>query len=97
MNNFNFQNKTAIRFGKNVIDTELHDAVAQFGQRVLLVFGGGSIKQSGLYDRVRAALTDLEVVELSGIEPNPKIDSVRAGQDLVKTHDIDVVLAVGGG
>jgi len=48
MNNFNFQNKTAIRFGKNVIDTELHDAVAQFGQRVLLVFGGGSIKQSGL-------------------------------------------------
>ncbi|MSB65670.1 iron-containing alcohol dehydrogenase [Leuconostoc lactis] len=97
MNNFNFQNKTAIRFGKNVIDTELHDAVAQFGQRVLLVFGGGSIKQSGLYDRVRAALTDLEVVELSGIAPNPKIDSVRAGQDLVKTHDIDVVLAVGGG
>lgn len=97
MNNFNFQNKTAIRFGKNVIDTELHDAVAQFGQRVLLVFGGGSIKQSGLYDRVRAALADLEVVELSGIEPNPKIDSVRAGQDLVKTHDIDVVLAVGGG
>ncbi|MBA5813198.1 iron-containing alcohol dehydrogenase [Leuconostoc lactis] len=97
MNNFNFQNKTAIRFGKNVIDTELHDAVAQFGQRVLLVFGGGSIKQSGLYDRVRAALTDLEVVELSGIEPNPKIDSVRAGQALVKTHDIDVVLAVGGG
>lgn len=97
MNNFNFQNKTAIRFGKNVIDTELHDAVAQFGQRVLLVFGGGSIKQSGLYDRVRAALTDLEVVELSGIAPNPKIDSVRVGQDLVKTHDIDVVLAVGGG
>lgn len=97
MNNFNFQNKTAIRFGKNVIDTELHDAVAQFGQRVLLVFGGGSIKQSGLYDRVRAALADLEVVELSGIEPNPKIDSVRAGQALVKTHDIDVVLAVGGG
>ena len=97
MNNFNFQNKTAIRFGKNVIDTELHDAVAQFGQSVLLVFGGGSIKQSGLYDRVRSALADLEVVELSGIEPNPKIDSVRAGQDLVKTHDIDVVLAVGGG
>lgn len=97
MNNFNFQNKTAIRFGKNVIDTELHDAVAQFGQRVLLVFGGGSIKQSGLYDRVWAVLADLEVVELSGIAPNPKIDSVRAGQDLVKTHDIDVVLAVGGG
>lgn len=97
MNNFNFQNKTAIRFGKNVIDTELHDAVAQFGQRVLLVYGGGSIKRSGLYDRVRTSLAGLEVIELADIAPNPKIASVRAGQALVKEHDIDVILAVGGG
>lgn len=97
MNNFNFQNKTAIRFGKNVIDTELHDAVAQFGQRVLLVYGGGSIKRSGLYDRVRTSLAGLEVIELADIAPNPKIASVRAGQALVKELDIDVILAVGGG
>ncbi|MFT9389195.1 MAG: iron-containing alcohol dehydrogenase [Leuconostoc sp.] len=97
MNNFKFQNKTAIQFGKDVIDNALHDAVAQFGQNVLFVYGGGSIKKSGLYDRVMSKLAGLTVVELSGIAPNPKIASVRAGQALVKAHDIDVILAVGGG
>lgn len=97
MEDFRFVNKTDIRFGKNHIDTELHDAVAQFGQNVLLAYGGGSIKRSGLYERVMKALSGLNVVELSGIEPNPKIDSVREGQRLVKEHDVDVVLAVGGG
>lgn len=97
MNNFKFQNKTAIRFGKDVIVSELHEAVAQFGQNVLLVYGGGSIKKSGLYDQVIKVLSDLNVIELSGIAPNPKIASVREGQKLVKTHDVDVVLAVGGG
>lgn len=97
MNNFKFQNKTSIRFGKDRLQTELHDAVAQFGNKVLLVFGSGSIKKSGLYDRVIGALSDLDIVELSNIAPNPKISSVRQGQKLVKQHDIDVVLAVGGG
>lgn len=97
MEDFRFVNKTDIRFGKNHIDTELHDAVAQFGQNVLLAYGGGSIKRSGLYERVMKALSGLNVVELSGIEPNPKIDSVREGQRLVKEHNVDVVLAVGGG
>jgi alcohol dehydrogenase YqhD (iron-dependent ADH family) len=97
MNDFRFQNKTDLRFGKNHIDAELHDAVAQFGDKVLLTYGGGSIKRSGLYERVMKALDGLTVVELSGIEPNPKIDSVREGQKLVKEHDIDVILAVGGG
>lgn len=97
MNDFGFQNTTDLRFGKDHIDTELHDAVAQFGDRVLLVYGGGSIKRSGLYERVMKALTGLTIFELSGVEPNPKIDSVRAGQKLVKEHDIDVILAVGGG
>jgi alcohol dehydrogenase YqhD (iron-dependent ADH family) len=97
MEDFSFQNKTAIRFGKHHIDEELHDAVAQFGQKVLLTYGGGSIKKSGLYDRVQKALADLQVFELSGIAPNPKIDSIRDGQKLAKTHDIDVILSVGGG
>lgn len=97
MEDFRFQNSTDIRFGKHHIDEELHDAVAQFGQNVLLTYGGGSIKKSGLYDRVMKALAGLHVVELSGIAPNPKIDSIREGQKLAKDHDIDVVLSVGGG
>ena len=97
MEDFRFVNKTDIRFGKNHIDEELHDAAAQYGQNVLLAYGGGSIKRSGLYERVMKALEGLNVVELTGIAPNPKIDSVREGQRLAKEHDIDVILAVGGG
>ncbi|MGO1337241.1 MAG: iron-containing alcohol dehydrogenase, partial [Leuconostoc fallax] len=97
MENFTFKNATDIRFGANRIDSELRDAVSQFGQNILLAYGGGSIKKSGLYDRVIKALDGLNVVELSGIEPNPKIESVRDGQRLAKDNDIDVILAVGGG
>jgi len=97
MEDFRFVNKTDIRFGTDHIDTELHDAVAQFGQNVLLAYGGGSIKRSGLYERVIKALDGLNVIELDGIEPNPKIASIRQGQALTQEHDIDVVLAVGGG
>ncbi|MCZ2491352.1 iron-containing alcohol dehydrogenase [Dellaglioa carnosa] len=97
MKDFQFKNTTDIRFGSNRIETELHDAVAQFGPNVLLTYGGGSIKRSGLYDSVKKILSDLNIVELAGIEPNPKISSVREGQKLVKENKIDVVLAVGGG
>lgn len=97
MKNFRFQNKTDICFGTGRLDVELHDAVSQFGSRVLFVYGGHSIKKSGLYDTVTGLLADLQLTELPGIEPNPKIDSIRAGQKLVKDQDIDVVLAVGGG
>ncbi len=97
MNSFKYTNPTDIRFGVDLLDEQLHDAVAQYGQNVLLAYGGGSIKKSGLYDRVIKALAGLNVVELSGIEPNPKIASVREGQKLVKENKIDVILAVGGG
>ena len=97
MNNFQFLNKTDIRFGKDLIDTQLNEVVSRYGENVLLVYGGGSIKKSGLYDRVVSQMNDLNVTELSGVEPNPKIESVRAGQQLVKDNNIDVILAVGGG
>ena len=97
MKNFRFQNATDMRFGTGRLDTELHDAVSRFGSRVLFVYGGHSIKKSGLYDTVKGLLADLDVTELAGIEPNPKIASIREGQQLAKQHDIDVVLAVGGG
>ena len=97
MENFSFKNDTDIRFGTGRIESELHDAVAQFGDKVLLVYGGHSIKKSGLYDQVKNVLSDLQIVELPGVEPNPKIASVREGQKLAQENDVDVVLAVGGG
>lgn len=63
----------------------------------MLTYGGGSIKKSGLYQRVIKALEGLEVTELPGIAPNPKIDSVREGQRLTQKLNTDVILAVGGG
>ena len=97
MLDFTFKNATDIRFGKDHIDQELYDVLADFGQNVLLVYGGKSIKKSGLYERVLGLLKGLNVTELAGVEPNPKIASVRAGQQLAKEHQVDVVLAVGGG
>ena len=97
MNNFKFQNTTDIRFGRNLIESDLRDVIEGFGKNVLFVYGGGSIKRSGLYDQVIGLLNGLNVVELPGVEPNPKIESVREGQKLAKENNIDVILAVGGG
>lgn len=97
MENFQFNNPTDIRFGKGHIEPELHDAVAQFGNNVLFVYGGHSIKKSGLYDQVKNLLKDLNIVELGGVAANPKIESVREGQKLAKDNNVDVILAVGGG
>lgn len=98
MENFNLHIPTDIRFGTERLN-ELPEALGQFGKRVLLAYGGGSIKDSGLYDKVLKLLSENEftVVELSGIEPNPKIDSVRQGIALIREHQLDVILAVGGG
>ena len=77
---------------------KLPSVMAQFGKRILLTYGGGSIKKIGLYDRVKELLKDYDIVELSGIQPNPKYDpSVLDGVRLCKEHNIDVILAVGGG
>ena len=71
----------------------------KYGQKVLLTYGGGSIKRNGLYDRIIEQLKEIgiEWEELSGIEPNPRIETVRKGADLCKEKHIDVLLAVGGG
>jgi len=96
MNNFRFHAYTDIRFGEGCIK-DLASALEPFGKKVLLTYGGGSIKRSGLYDKVKELLKDFEITELSGIEPNPKIESVREGVKLCKENGIEVVLAVGGG
>ena len=98
MENFNFNVSTDIRFGKDRLD-ELPSVLNQFGKNVLLVYGGGSIKRSGLYEKIKTLLKEngLKMFELGGVDPNPKIESVREGVMLCKYHKIDVILAVGGG
>lgn len=96
MNNFTFHIPTDIRFGKGQIEV-LPEELKKFGSKVLLVYGGGSIKKTGLYDKIRILLNGFEIYELPGIEPNPKLSSVRAGVDICKNNGIDVILAVGGG
>ena len=96
MENFIFNAYTKIYFGKGMI-SNLPEAIHKHGSKVLLVYGGGSIKKNGLYDEVKTLLNDCEIVELSGVDPNPRIETVREGVRLCKEHKIDVILAVGGG
>lgn len=98
MNPFVYDIPVKVYFGENQLG-HLGEELKKFGRRVLLTYGGGSIKRIGLYDRVMAELSSagLEVFELSGIAPNPRIDSVRQGAQMCKEHNIDVLLAVGGG
>ena len=98
MENFFYHVPTDIYFGKGQIE-HLGARMAQLGKKVLLVYGGGSIKRIGLYDAVTAQLegAGVEYVELPGVEPNPRIQSVRAGVALCRENDLTAVLAVGGG
>ena len=98
MNSFIYNIPTKVYFGENQLGN-LAAELAKFGKRVLIAYGGGSIKRIGLYDRVMDELhkAEFEVFELSGIEPNPRIESVREGAKICKEQGVDVVLAIGGG
>ncbi|MDT9721501.1 iron-containing alcohol dehydrogenase [Paenibacillus sp. ClWae2A] len=98
MRSFQFYNPTRLIFGKGQLEA-LKTEVPKYGKRVLLVYGGGSIKRSGLYDQVIGLLKEAgaEVTELAGVEPNPRLSTVHKGVDLCKTNNIDLILAVGGG
>lgn len=98
MYNFVFHNTTKIYFGPNQLG-HLGEELKQFGSRVLLAYGGGSIKKIGLYDRVLEELkkAGLTVWELPGIEPNPRHTTVNKGAEICRREKIDAVLAVGGG
>ena len=98
MYNFEFQNTTKIIFGDGQL-IHLGDTLKQFGERVLLTYGGGSIKKNGLYDQIRSEVekAGLTIFELSGIEPNPRHTTVNKGAEICKKEQIDVILAVGGG
>lgn len=96
MNNFRFNAYTEMLFGKGEID-KLPEVLQRYGKNVLLAYGGGSIKRNGIYDKVQSLLKDFNIVELGGIEPNPRIETVRRGVALCRENKVDVILAVGGG
>ena len=98
MENFNYSIPTKVYFGKGQIKN-LAGGIKEYGNKVLIAYGGGSIKKSGLYDEIIKILNDNEIsyVELSGIEPNPRIETVREGIKICRENNVEVVLAVGGG
>ncbi|MED0654389.1 iron-containing alcohol dehydrogenase [Anoxybacillus geothermalis] len=98
MKSFTFRNPTKLIFGKGQIE-QLRQEVPRYGKKVLLVYGGGSIKRNGLYDEVMAILAGIgaDVVELPGVEPNPRVSTVRKGVDLCRKEGVEFLLAVGGG
>jgi len=96
--NFTFLNPTKLIFGKGQLE-QLKTEIPPYGKKVLLVYGGGSIKKSGLYDNVIGILAEIgaQVFELSGVEPNPRISTARKGVEICKREGIEFLLAVGGG
>ncbi len=95
MENFIFQNPTKLIFGKGMIAQLAKEIPAE--KRVMVTFGGGSVKKNGVYDQVKEALKAFEVVEFWGIESNPKVETLREAIKLGKEKQVDFLLAVGGG
>ena len=98
MLNFNIQFPTRIYFGRGKIE-KLPGEILTYGKKILLVYGGGSIKHSGLYEQLLNIFKESGIahIELSGVKPNPRISSVRQGVKLCREHGVELVLAVGGG
>ncbi|TRZ39645.1 iron-containing alcohol dehydrogenase [Niallia circulans] len=98
MENFTYRNPTKLIFGKNQLEA-LAEEIPKYGKNILLVYGGGSIKRNGLYNQVVTLLKDLNVnvLELAGVEPNPRLSTVQKGIAICQNENIDFLLAVGGG
>lgn len=96
--NFIYHNPTKVYFGNGML-SHLREELPAFGERVLLLYGGGSIKKNGIYDKVIREIHEahMEGYELSGIKANPEIDLVRRGVALCRQGEVDVIIAVGGG
>ncbi|RVT60881.1 iron-containing alcohol dehydrogenase (plasmid) [Niallia taxi] len=98
MENFTYRNPTKLIFGKNQLEA-IAEEIPKYGKNILLVYGGGSIKRNGLYNQVVTLLKDLNVnvLELAGVEPNPRLSTVKKGIAICQNEKIDFLLAVGGG
>ena len=96
MHSFELYMPTRLVYGADSIE-KLAAAAAPYGKRALITYGGGSVVRSGLLERVKKALAGFEVVEFSGIEPNPRVSSVNAAANLAREQKVDFIVAVGGG
>ncbi|MEG1365045.1 MAG: iron-containing alcohol dehydrogenase, partial [Cetobacterium sp.] len=98
MENFTYYIPTKILFGKNQTE-KLGKEISSYGKKVLFLYGKNSIKKNGVYDDVVNSLAahNISFVELSGVDPNPRIETVKRGAELCREHNLDLVLAVGGG
>ena len=99
MDKFVYQYPVRQYFGKGCAESAIKEEMKCAGQRVLLAYGGGSLKRTGLYDKIRTWLEecDKQVTDFGGIMPNPTYRKVQEGARLVREHKIDFILAVGGG
>lgn len=99
MNKFTFSYPTRVYFGEGIAKQAFDAELSKYGPKVMLAYGGGSIKNSGIYDEIISLLTDAEkeIIEFSGITPNPTYKKVQEGAKLAKEKEIDFILAVGGG
>lgn len=99
MNNFIYENKTKVYFGKGGVKEYLGCLLKHYGDTVMLAYGGGSIKRNGIYDEILGILEaqKKQVVEFSGIMPNPTYEKVQEGARLARKKQVDLILAVGGG
>ena len=98
LGNFRYCNPTALYFGNNALDY-LDDELTKYGENVVLVYGGGSIKKNGIYDEVIEKLkkNGKQVAEIAGVMPNPTLAKLYEGIDIARKHQADFILAVGGG
>ena len=99
MNNFLFENKTKVYFGKGGVKEYLGCLLKHYGDTVMLAYGGGSIKRNGVYDEIVGILNaeGKRIVEFSGIMPNPTYAKVQEGAKLARENHVDLIRAVGGG
>ena len=99
MNNFIFENKTKVYFGKGSVKEYLGHLLDRYGSTVMLAYGGGSIKRNGVYDEIVGILNAAgkRIVEFSGIMSNPTYAKVQEGAKLARENHVDLILAVGGG
>ena len=99
MRAFTFENATKIYFGGGCVKEHLLEAVKPYGETVMLAYGGGSIKTNGIYQEVMDVLklAGKQVIEFSGIMPNPTYSKVMEGKKVVQENQVDLILAVGGG
>jgi len=98
LGNFTYQNPTRVHFGKGALES-LAEELKHYGPKVMLTYGGGSIKRNGIYDKVMKVLHDAgkTVIEEGGVMPNPDIEKVLEGAKLARRENVDMILAVGGG